>query len=81
MNAGLLPVTGLPLPFVSLGGTAIMVQFLGIGLAESVALTRRLLRAWSRTPSSFGPSRPSTTGALQPRACGIRLADPVPRSA
>jgi rod shape determining protein RodA len=45
MNAGLLPVIGLPLPFISLGGSSMIVQFLGIGLAESVALRRRLNRA------------------------------------
>jgi rod shape determining protein RodA len=45
MNAGLLPVIGLPLPFISLGGSSLIVQFLGIGLAESVALRRHLNRA------------------------------------
>jgi rod shape determining protein RodA len=44
VNAGLLPVTGLPLPFISLGGSSLLVQFLSIGLAESVALRRRLAR-------------------------------------
>jgi len=44
MNAGLLPVTGLPLPFISHGGTAIMAQLAGVGLAESVALRSDILR-------------------------------------
>ena len=44
MNVGWLPVTGLPLPFISLGGSALIAQFLGIGLAESVAWRRRFRR-------------------------------------
>lgn len=40
MNLGLLPVTGLPLPFISVGGSAVLAQFLGIGLAQSVAARR-----------------------------------------
>jgi rod shape determining protein RodA len=42
MNTGLLPVTGLPLPFISRGGSALLAQLIGIGLVESVALRRRL---------------------------------------
>jgi len=42
MNVGWIPVTGLPLPLVSLGGSALVSQFVGIGLAESVAVRRRL---------------------------------------
>jgi rod shape determining protein RodA len=45
MNAGLLPVTGLPLPFISHGGSALMAQLAGIGLAQSVAVRSDLLRA------------------------------------
>ncbi|NLT41576.1 MAG: rod shape-determining protein RodA [Anaerolineae bacterium] len=40
MNLGVLPVTGLPLPFISVGGSAVLAQFLGIGLAQSVAARR-----------------------------------------
>ena len=38
MGIGLLPVTGLPLPFVSQGGTAIMAYYIAIGLVLSVSL-------------------------------------------
>jgi len=41
MNLELLPVTGLPLPFVSSGGTALLSTLLGIGLAQSVIVRRR----------------------------------------
>ncbi|PIS05578.1 MAG: hypothetical protein COT81_00245 [Candidatus Buchananbacteria bacterium CG10_big_fil_rev_8_21_14_0_10_42_9] len=36
MNLGLLPVTGIPLPFVSAGGSFLIVSLVFIGLAESV---------------------------------------------
>ncbi|MFW5853649.1 MAG: FtsW/RodA/SpoVE family cell cycle protein [Patescibacteria group bacterium] len=32
MNIGVLPVTGLPLPFVSYGGSHLLAEFLGIGI-------------------------------------------------
>lgn len=32
MNIGLLPVTGLPLPFMSYGGSHLLVEFLGLGI-------------------------------------------------
>jgi rod shape determining protein RodA len=43
MNLGLLPVTGLPLPFVSYGGSSYIMLMLGIGLVESVALRHKKL--------------------------------------
>jgi rod shape determining protein RodA len=36
MNIGLLPVTGIPLPFMSYGGSALLGNFLVIGIIESV---------------------------------------------
>jgi rod shape determining protein RodA len=41
MNMALVPVTGLPLPFVSYGGNAMLSFFLMIGLAESVAMRKQ----------------------------------------
>ncbi|MGB9775430.1 MAG: FtsW/RodA/SpoVE family cell cycle protein [Anaerolineae bacterium] len=38
MNLGLLPVTGLPLPFISYGGTALVTYMTGLGLVESVVM-------------------------------------------
>ena len=41
MNIGLLPVAGIPLPFVSYGGTSLLVSLIGIGPLESIAARRK----------------------------------------
>jgi len=41
MNMGILPTTGLPLPFVSYGGSSLVTFLLALGLVESVALHSR----------------------------------------
>ncbi|PIR47635.1 rod shape-determining protein RodA [Candidatus Uhrbacteria bacterium CG10_big_fil_rev_8_21_14_0_10_50_16] len=38
MNLGLMPVTGLPLPFVSYGGTSLMASLIILGLIASVVI-------------------------------------------
>lgn len=38
MNLGVLPIVGLPLPFVSLGGSAILSNFLMLGVVQSIAV-------------------------------------------
>lgn len=40
MTMGLLPVTGIPLPFISSGGTFMLVNMISIGLALSVGMKR-----------------------------------------
>jgi rod shape determining protein RodA len=41
MTIGLAPVTGIPLPFISYGRSALITNFIAIGLVESVANARR----------------------------------------
>ncbi|MBK5097278.1 MAG: FtsW/RodA/SpoVE family cell cycle protein, partial [Gemmatimonadetes bacterium] len=38
MTVGLMPVTGLPLPFVSYGGTFLLMTFIGVALISRTAL-------------------------------------------
>jgi rod shape determining protein RodA len=44
MNMGIAPVTGIPLPLVSYGGTALIISMAGLGLLESVATRRKKLQ-------------------------------------
>ncbi|MGE5656442.1 MAG: rod shape-determining protein RodA [Actinomycetota bacterium] len=44
MNIGLAPVTGIPLPLLSYGRSALLSNFIALGLAESVANHRQRLR-------------------------------------
>jgi rod shape determining protein RodA len=41
MTIGIAPVTGIPLPWISYGGSALISNFIAIGLVESVANCRR----------------------------------------
>ena len=45
MNIGLMPVTGIPLPFMSYGGSHLLVECIGLGILMS---TRRYARAMHR---------------------------------
>ncbi|MBC7315044.1 MAG: rod shape-determining protein RodA, partial [Chloroflexi bacterium] len=41
MNANILPVTGLPLPLVSYGGSALVTLLIALGIAQSVAMRHK----------------------------------------
>ena len=45
MVSGILPVVGVPLPFISYGGTAMVTLGLGLGILMSIARDRRLNRS------------------------------------
>jgi rod shape determining protein RodA len=44
MVSGILPVVGIPLPFISYGGTAMVTLGLGLGILMSIARSRRLMQ-------------------------------------
>lgn len=49
MNMGLAPVTGLPLPLVSAGGSSIVASCIGLGLVQAAAKHQRDNRSLGRT--------------------------------
>ncbi len=42
MTIGIMPITGVPLPLLSYGGSSVLVTFIGIGLLESIHVQARL---------------------------------------
>ncbi len=44
MNMGMVPVTGIPFPFISYGGSSLVSLFLGIGIIQSIVIRS----SWSR---------------------------------
>lgn len=59
---GILPVTGVPLPFVSFGGSALVITMAAVGILVNVArqgaTARRPVRAPAGGPAPSGPVRP-----------------------
>jgi len=45
MVSGILPVVGVPLPFISYGGTAMVTLGLGVGILMSVARSKQLVQS------------------------------------
>jgi rod shape determining protein RodA len=45
MVAGILPVVGVPLPFISYGGTAMVTLGMGLGILMSIAKAKRLVQS------------------------------------
>ena len=41
MTVGIAPITGIPLPFVSVGGSAMVTNLMAIGVLQAIALRRR----------------------------------------
>ncbi len=44
MNVGVLPITGIPLPFISSGGSSMVVSFIMLGLMINVSINQQILR-------------------------------------
>ena len=45
MVSGILPVVGVPLPFISYGGTAMVTLGLALGMLMSIAKEKRLIQS------------------------------------
>lgn len=46
VNLSLFPVTGIPLPFVSAGGSSLLTLFIALGIVQSVAMRHRAYRQY-----------------------------------
>ena len=42
VTTGVLPNTGIPLPFISLGGTAMMVNYISFGIILNISMDRKI---------------------------------------
>jgi rod shape determining protein RodA len=40
MNIGMLPITGIPLPFISYGGSSVLVNYIAVGIIVSISMRR-----------------------------------------
>jgi rod shape determining protein RodA len=45
MVSGILPVVGVPLPFISYGGTAMVTMGVALGILMSIAKSKRLMQS------------------------------------
>jgi rod shape determining protein RodA len=45
MVSGILPVVGVPLPFISYGGTAMVTLGMGLGILMSISKAKRLVQS------------------------------------
>ena len=48
MTIGIMPITGVPLPFLSYGGSSVIVTFLAVGLLQSIHVQARVSAAAKR---------------------------------
>ena len=42
MNLGIMPVTGIPLPLISYGGSSLITTLIAIGIAQNIHINRDL---------------------------------------
>ena len=57
MTTGLMPVTGIPLPFLSYGGSNLITNMAGIGLVLNVVRNRSVLNVRQLTPQTRIPGK------------------------
>jgi rod shape determining protein RodA len=45
MTVGIMPITGVPLPLISYGGSSVVVTFIAFGLLQSIHIQARMTAA------------------------------------
>ena len=68
MTLGIMPVAGLPLPFVSYGGTSMFAVWIAVGLLQSIRVQRPVSRLSGRggeAPGRHGGVRAALVPALR----------------
>jgi rod shape determining protein RodA len=53
ITIGIMPITGIPLPLMSFGGSSVVVTFMAIGLLQSVYVQARLASKSRATASAY----------------------------
>lgn len=66
MTLGLMPITGIPLPFLSYGGSNMVTNMGGVGLVLNVTRNRSLSDAVSTPQTYYNPYRVSTKFKTRP---------------
>jgi rod shape determining protein RodA len=54
ISIGIMPITGIPLPLMSFGGSSVVVTFLAIGLLQSVYVQARLTSKGGAPAAGYG---------------------------
>jgi rod shape determining protein RodA len=44
MNIGIMPVTGIPLPLITHGGSSLLVTMIALGIVQNIAIQSKTLR-------------------------------------
>jgi rod shape determining protein RodA len=73
MTIGIMPITGLPLPFVSYGGSAVFADMIAIGVLQSVHRRHRVFDLPGSQPRR--PANPAAARRLRVQSA-LRLANP-----
>ena len=66
MTIGIMPVTGVPLPLMSYGGSSVLVTFIAIGLLQSIHIQARMASAGKRQGADFHECRAPAPRHEQP---------------